>query len=177
MGLIITSRVLKALRQSQGANFYLEWEPLTNPLRCQFSSLFSFNFICLFLAVLGLRCCLQAFSSYSGGVGYSCSCEQLFIAAASLVAENGLKAPGLQELWCTSLVAPRMWDLPRPGIKPMSPALAVRFYHWTTVSPFSLKVQLQATSLLLFLKESGAKSLTPPKVVFNLKIDYLIIDI
>ena len=76
-----------------------------------------------------------------------------------------------------SLVAPHMWDLPRPGIEPVSPALAVRFYHWTTGSPFSLKVQLQDTSLLLFLKESGAKSLTPPKVVFNLKIDYLIIDI
>ena len=109
MGLIITSRVLKALRQSQGANFYLEWEPLTNPLRCQFSSLFSFNFICLFLAVLGLRCCLQAFSSYRGGVGYSCSCEQLFIAAASLVAENGLKAPGasgvvVHELSCPTHV-------------------------------------------------------------------------
>ena len=51
------------------------------------------------MAVLGLRCCTQAFSS---------CCEQgllfvvvhgLLIAVASLVAEHGLQACGLQQLW------------------------------------------------------------------------------
>ena len=77
-----------------------------------------------------------------------------------------------------------MWELPRPGIEPVPPALAIRFLttgppgkSFFFKSPFSLKVQMQDTSLHLLFKESGAKSLTPPKVVFNLKIDYLIINI
>ena len=41
-----------------------------------------------------------------------------------------------QELWCTGLVALRqlnLWDLPGPGIKPVSPALAGGFS--TTAPP------------------------------------------
>ena len=51
----------------------------------------------------------------------------LLTAAASLV-EHGLQACGLSSfvkgLSCLVL---RMWDLPRPGIQPTSPALAGRF--------------------------------------------------
>ena len=38
-----------------------------------------------------------------------------------------------QQWWHTGLVAPRMWDLPRPGLEPVSPALAGGFL--TTVPP------------------------------------------
>ena len=38
-----------------------------------------------------------------------------------------------QYLWCTGLVAPRMWDLPRPGLEPVSLALAGKFL--TTAQP------------------------------------------
>ena len=47
------------------------------------------------MAVLGLRYCTQAFSS-SGKGGYSLMrTRELLIAMASLVAEQGFRAPGL----------------------------------------------------------------------------------
>ena len=51
---------------------------------------FFFNFIYLFLAALGLRCCAWAFSSCGErGLLFVAVCG-LLIAAASLVAEHGL---------------------------------------------------------------------------------------
>ena len=60
---------------------YLSWVP--HPTQClsPFFFFFSFIVIYLFLAVLGLRCCMQAFSS-CGERGL------LFIALASLVMEH-----------------------------------------------------------------------------------------
>ena len=52
----------------------------------------------------------------------------------------GSRADRLQQLWLAGLVG--MWDLPRPGIKPVSPALAGGFV--TTEPP--------GKSLVLFLK-------------------------
>ena len=46
-------------------------------------------FIYLFLAVLGLCCCMQAFSSCERGLLFVAVCR-LLIAVASLVAEHGL---------------------------------------------------------------------------------------
>ena len=80
------------------------------------------------MAVLGLRFCARAL----------CSCGKrgpLFIAvhgpltiAASLVAEHRLSN-------CGSRAQPlhSMWDLPRPGLEPLSPALAGRLS--TTAPP------------------------------------------
>ena len=47
----------------------------------------------------------------------------------------GAQAPDTQaqQLWLTGSVAPLMWDLPRPGLEPVSPALAGRFL--TTAPP------------------------------------------
>ena len=90
-------------------------------------------FIYLFMAVLGLRFCARAFS-ICGKRG------PLFIAvrgpltiAASLVAEHRLQTCRLSN--CGSRAQPLrgMWDLPRPGLEPVSPALAGRFS--TTVPP------------------------------------------
>ena len=57
------------------------------------SSLFLYKFIYfiyLFLVVLGLRCCVQAFSSCGkGGLLFVVVCR-LLTAVASLVAEHGL---------------------------------------------------------------------------------------
>ena len=53
-------------------------------------SFFKINFIYLFLAVLGLRCCVQAFSSCGEqGLLFIVVCR-LLIAVASLVAEHRL---------------------------------------------------------------------------------------
>ena len=96
----------------------------------------------LFLAVLGLRCCARAFSSCSEWGLLFVAVLGLLMVAASVVAEHGLQARGLQSLWHvgavmwlpgsraqaqqmyhTGLVAPRgMWHLPGTGIKPVSPA-------------------------------------------------------
>ena len=80
------------------------------------------------MAVLGLRFCARAFSSCG-------EWEPLFIAvrgpltiAASLVAEHRL-----QTLRLSSCGSRGMWDLPRPGLEPVSPALAGRFS--TTAPP------------------------------------------
>ena len=73
--------------------------------------------------------------------GYSLlAVHRLLIAVASLAAEHrtqSTQAPQLQllgsgaqaqQLCHTGLVALWLWNLPRPGIKPMSPVLAGRFF-------------------------------------------------
>ena len=56
-------------------------------------------YLFLFLAVLGLRCCARAFSSHSEqGLLFIAVCG-LFIVVASLVAERGLQAHGIQQFW------------------------------------------------------------------------------
>ena len=96
---------------------------------------FFFNkFIYLFIfAVLGLSLCVRAFSS-CGKRG------PLFIAVrgpltikASVVVENSLQTRRLSSCGSRAQLLRGMWDLPRPGLEPMSPALAGRFS--TTVPP------------------------------------------
>ena len=98
-----------------------------------FLSLKFFLFYYLFLAVLGLRFYAWAFSS-CGKQG------PLFIAvhgpltiAASLVVEHRLQTRRLSSCGSQAQSLRGMWDLPRPGLEPMSPALAGRFS--TTVPP------------------------------------------
>ena len=90
------------------------------------------------MAVLGLRFRARAFSS-CGKWG------PLFIAVRGpltiTASRCGAQAPDTQaqQLWLTGLVAlrhvgsSRMWDLPRSGLEPVSPALAGRFS--TTAPP------------------------------------------
>ena len=85
------------------------------------------------MAVLGVRFCARAFP----GCGKRGS---LFIAvrgpltiAASLVAEHRLQARRLSNCGSRAQLLRGMWDLPRPGFEPVSPALAGRFS--TTAPP------------------------------------------
>ena len=55
-----------------------------------FLNKFIYLFIYLFLAVLGLRCCTQAFSSCGERGLLFVAVHSLLIAVASLVAEHGL---------------------------------------------------------------------------------------
>ena len=82
--------------------------------------------LCLFLAVLGLRFCVRAFSS-CGEWG------PLFIAvrgpvtiAASLVAEHRLQRRRLSSCGSRAQLPRGMWIPPRPELEPVSPALAGR---------------------------------------------------
>ena len=87
----------------------------------------------LFMTVLGLRFCARAF----------CSCGKwgpLFIAVrgpltivASLVEEHRLQTRRFSNCGSRAQLLRGMWDLPRPGLEPVSPALAGRFS--TTAPP------------------------------------------
>ena len=75
------------------------------------------------MAVLGLRFCVRAFSS-CGKQG------PLFIAVrgpltitSSLVAEHRLQTHRLSNCGSRAQLLHSMWDPPRPGLEPVSPAL------------------------------------------------------
>ena len=57
-----------------------------------------------FLAVLGLHCCMRAFSSCGERGPLFVAVHGLLIEVASLVSGHGLQAHGLQQLWHTGSV-------------------------------------------------------------------------
>ena len=95
-------------------------------------SLFFFFFF-KFLAVLGLRFCARAFSSCGKWGPLLIVVRRPLTIAASPVAEHRLQTRRLSN--CGSRAQPLcgMWDLPRPGLEPVSPAMAGRFS--TTAPP------------------------------------------
>ena len=94
---------------------------------------FFLNFIYLFLAVLGLRFCARASSSCSEQGPLFIVVRGPLTIAASLVEEHRLQTRRLSSCGSRAQLLRGMWDLPRPGLKPMSPALAGRFS--TTAPP------------------------------------------
>ena len=92
------------------------------------------KFIYLFiLAVLGLHFCARAFSSCSKRGSLFIVVRGPLTIAASLVAEHRLQTRRLSSCGSRAQLLPGMWDPPRPGLKPVSPALAGRFS--TTAPP------------------------------------------
>ena len=87
----------------------------------------------LFMAVLGLCFCARAFSSCGKWGPLFIAVRGPLTIAASLVAEHRLQTHRLSN--CGSWAQPLrgMWDLPRPGLELVSPALAGRFS--TTAPP------------------------------------------
>ena len=67
--------------------------------------------------------------------------------AASLVAEHRLQTHRLSNCGSRAQSLRGMWDLPRPGLKPMSPALAGRFS--TTAPPGKPRTSFFKRSTLL----------------------------
>ena len=109
-------------------------------------------FIFKFLAAQDLCCCAQAFSSCSKqGLRFvvlrgllivvaSCCGARALGTRASVVVARRLSSCGLRALECRlsscgarAQLLRSMWDLPRPGLEPVSPALAGGFL--TTVPP------------------------------------------
>ena len=90
-------------------------------------------FIYLFLAVLGLPFCARAFSICGKRRPLLIAVRGPLTIVASLVAEHRLQTRRLST--CGSRAQPLrgMWDPPRPGLEPVSPALAGRFS--TTAPP------------------------------------------
>ena len=104
--------------------------------KCYNMDHFFFNFylfIYSFMAVLGLRCCVRAFSSCGKWGPLFIMVRGPLIIAASLVEEHRLQTRRLSNCGSRAQVLCGMWDLPRPGLEPVSPALAGRFS--TTAPP------------------------------------------
>ena len=90
-------------------------------------------FIYLFLAVLGLRFCARAFSSCGERGPPPITVRGPLTIVASLVAEHKLQMHRLSSCGSQAQLLRGMWDPPRPGLEPVSPALAGRFS--TTAPP------------------------------------------
>ena len=94
---------------------------------------FKYLFIYLFMAVLGLHFCARASSSCGERGPLFIAVRGPLTVAASLVAEHRLQTRRLSRCGSQAQLLRGMWDLPRPGLKPVSPALAGRFS--TTAPP------------------------------------------
>ena len=85
------------------------------------------------MAVLGLRFCARAFSSCGKWGPLFMAVRGPLTIAASLVAEHRFQTHRLSNCGSRAQLLRGTWDLPRPGLKPVSPALAGRLS--TTAPP------------------------------------------
>ena len=85
------------------------------------------------MAVLGLSFCARAFSSCGKWGALFIAVRGPLTITASLVAEHRLQMCRLSSCGSRAQLPCGMWDLPRPGLEPVSPALAGRFS--TTAPP------------------------------------------
>ena len=92
-----------------------------------------FIYLFLFMTVLSIHFCARAFSSCGKWGPLLIAVRGSLTIAASLVAEHRLQTHRLSNCGSRAQLLCGMWDLPRPGLKPVSPALAGRFS--TTAPP------------------------------------------
>ena len=85
------------------------------------------------MVVVGLRFCARAFSSCGKRGPLFIAVRGPLTIVASLVAEHRLQTRRLSNCGSQAQLFCGMWDLPRPGLEPVSPALAGRFS--TTAPP------------------------------------------
>ena len=95
-------------------------------------------FVCLFvfylfMAALGLRFCARAFSSCGKRGPLFIAVRGPLTIVAPLLAEHRLQMLRLSNCGSWAQLLRGMWDLPRPGLEPVSPALAGGFS--TTAPP------------------------------------------
>ena len=83
-------------------------------------------FIYLLMAVLDLRFCARAFSSCGKRGPLLIAVRGPLSIAASLAAEHRLQTRRLSNCGSQAHLLRGIWDLPRPGLEPVSPALAGR---------------------------------------------------
>ena len=105
-------------------------------LYTHFGKRFFFNFYYLFIYLW--LCwvfvfCVRAFSSCGKRGSLFITVRRPLIIAASLVAEHRLQMRRLSNCGSWAQLLHGMWDLPRPGLEPVAPALAGRFS--TTAPP------------------------------------------
>ena len=79
------------------------------------------------MTVLGLRFCARAFSVCGKWGPLFIAVRRPLTIAASLATEHRLQTRRLSNCGSRAQLLCGMWDLPRPGLEPVSPALAGRF--------------------------------------------------
>ena len=128
--------------------------------------LFIYLFIYLFMTVLSLRFCARAFSSCGKWGPLFSAVRGPLIIAASLVAEHRLQTRRLSNCGSRAQLLRGMWDLPTPGLEPMSPALADRFP--TTAPPGKPASLIFYPLLVIFLSAWMSEAFSVFQVqVFN----------
>ena len=103
------------------------------------------------MAALGLRFCARAFSSCGERGPLFIAVRGPLTIAASLVAEHRLQTRRLGSCGSRAQSLRGMWDLPRPGLEPVSPALAGGLS--TTAPPGKPHYQFFKTGLLIKFAE------------------------
>ena len=108
-----------------------------------------FYLFIFFIAVVGLRFCARAFSSCGKWGPLFIAVHGALTIAASLAAKHRLQTRRLSNCGSRAQSLRGMWDPPRPGLEPASPALAGRFS--TTAPPgkpcLSLKLFVSSSKL------------------------------
>ena len=102
------------------------------------------------MAVLGLRLCTGAFSSCGKWGPLLIAVRGPLTIAASPVVEHRLQTRRLSNCGSRAQLLCSMWDPPRPGPEPVSPALAGRLP--TTAPPGKPSIQIFTNFLLAFQK-------------------------
>ena len=108
------------------------------------------------MAVLGLRFCARAFSSCGKKGTLLIAVRRPLTIAASLVVEHRLQTRKLSNCGSRAQLLRGMWDLPRPGLEPVSPALAGRF---STTAPPGKPPSFISNQYILTLKGYNVTSL------------------
>ena len=98
------------------------------------------------MTVLSLRFCARAFSSCGKWGPLFIAVRGPLTIAASLVAEHRLQTRRLSNCGSRAQLLRGMWDPPRPGLEPVSPALAGRFS--TTAPPGKPPIRMFCKSKL-----------------------------
>ena len=126
--------------------------------------------------MLGLRFCARTFCSCGErGPLFIAVCRPLIV-VASFVAEHRLQTHRLSSCGSRAQLLRSMWDLPRPGLKPVSPALAGRFS--TTAPPgkpslFFLMSLANGLSVLFIFSKNQLLVLLIFAVVFFVSISFI----
>ena len=127
------SRILSPYCQYQKIRiFYSSWLSLKELAKIIISKVKAagcsdfYLFIYLFMAVLGPSSCARTFSSCSKWGPLFIAVRGPLTIAASPVAEHRLQTRRLSNCGTWAQLLRGMWDPPRPGLEPVSPALAGR---------------------------------------------------
>jgi len=88
-----------------------------------------YTLVYLFMAILGFHCCVGALSSFGSGALSSCGEQASHCGGFSCwgAQARGLSGAAALSSRAQAQLLQRIWNLSRPGIKPMSPALAGGF--------------------------------------------------